>query len=92
MMTTGCKTHDQCMQFGIANGWWPDYNDKGPLDFPRIVRRSALPHGARMSHAIFAAGFASSVSDARRNGWDKPLQGGVHIIDKMQHRIKIVLD
>ena len=83
--------HEACMRHGIEQGWWPDFNDKGPLDWPRRVSLAALPRDATMAHALHSAGFADSVSQARKAGWGTPAVLGVRIIDKKQHRIEIVL-
>ena len=82
--------HKTAMEYGVAQGWWPEYNAKWPLDWPRVVRISGLPANAAMAHAMEAAGFYQSVSAARRNGWSGPLILGVHIVDRMQHRIEII--
>lgn len=82
--------HVQTMEFGAAQGWWPEYNERGPLDWPRKVSLSKLPARATMAHALVAAGFFQSISQARKNGWDKPISRGISIVDKQQHRIEII--
>ena len=82
--------HRTAMEQGVAEGWWPAFNDKGPLDWPRTVRLANLPANATMAHAMAAAGFCASVSQARKNGWVGPAKLGIFIVDKMQRRIEIV--
>ena len=82
--------HKSAMEYGIAHGWWPEFNDKGPLDWPRKVSLTDLPPNAKMAHAMAAAGFCKSVGDGRRNGWNRQVAIGVFIVDKMQHRLEII--
>lgn len=41
-----------------------------------------LPENATMAHAAFKAGMFPSVSQARKNGWDRPLEVGTFKVGK----------
>lgn len=73
------------MAMSVAAGWWEGWTDDGePVPHPVVVRRTDLPPHATMAHALVAAGRFSSNGDARRNGWDKPIQNGDITVGKRQ--------
>jgi tyrosyl-tRNA synthetase len=43
-----------------------------------------------MAHVVVEAGVFKSVSDAKRNGWDKPIETGDFCLTKRQVRFKVV--
>lgn len=73
------------MAMSVAAGWWEGWTEDGePIPHPVVVRRSDLPAHASMAHALVAAGRFTSNGDARRNGWDKPIQNGDLTVGKRQ--------
>jgi len=75
---------------GAKQGWW-DVDDDGNMLAPAIVIDSAeLPDGAVMAHVMAKAGIFPSISQARKNGWDKPLTKGMVTVTKKRIRIKVV--
>lgn len=75
---------------GAELGWW-DVDDQGNMLAPPIVVDSAkLPENAVMAHVMAEAGIFPSISQARKNGWDKPLTKGMFTVTKKKIRIKVV--
>lgn len=70
--------HDRAMQFGQQAGWWEGVGASGdPIAPAVIVKISALEeHETLMAHVVTKHGFFKSVSDARKNGWDRPIELG----------------
>lgn len=58
--------------------------------FPLIVKVSDLPENATMAHVVTAANIFPSVTQARKNGWDKPIEFGDMILTKRRIAIKVV--
>lgn len=47
-----------------------------------VISTLDLPEQATMAHVAHRAGAFPSVSQARKNGWDRPIELGVHRITK----------
>ena len=76
---------------GWFNGWWELDDDGNMIAPPQKFKISDFPENAVMAHVVAAAGIFPSVSQARKNGWDKPLVAGEFQVTKKKIRI-IVLD
>lgn len=63
------------LEWGRRNGWWQAYGEDGP-DPPAIQINAEDFEGKLMAHVMVAAGFFTSVGEAKRNGWDKPVVAG----------------
>lgn len=69
--------HLAFMEAGVVAGWWSGFNPNtlDPLPKPTVIRTSDLePHETLMAHIMVRLGIFKTVSDARRNGWDKPIE------------------
>lgn len=76
---------------GVREGWWESVNERGePVPFPIEVSVSSLPANATMAHALAKAGVFSSVSEARKNGWNKPIELGLVEFKRNKKRVMIV--
>ena len=78
------------MQRGVDSGWWESCDNRGPIPFAIVVRLADLPPTATMAHAIHVAGFAESVGAARKNGWNRPIALGRHVVDKARRAVLVV--
>lgn len=75
---------------GWFEGWW-DLDDDGNMIAPPLkFKISQFPEKAVMAHVMAAAGIFPSVSQARKNGWDKPLVTGEFVVTKKKIRIIVV--
>ena len=76
---------------GIKMGWWESVDKvKGePIPFPKKIKISELKEGANMGDVMFEAGAFTSATQARKNGWNKPLEKGIFKIGKNK-RIELV--
>jgi len=61
----------------------PFESDDGPL-----IR---FPDNWIMAHIMYTAGIFKSISDARRNGWDKPIPKGYQELTVSKRRVKIYI-
>jgi hypothetical protein len=68
------------LEYGRRQGWWQDYQHD-PLP-PRKTVKASDYASKTMAHVMVDAGFFGSVSDARRNGWNKPVTKGLHAVGK----------
>lgn len=70
--------HQETIELGVKLGWWERAGLNGDPIAPAIeVRIQDLePHETLMAHIVAKHGFFKSVSDARKNGWDKPVETG----------------
>lgn len=85
------EEHQEAVIEGFLEGWW-DLDENGNMAaLPQKFKISDFPENAQMAHVIAAAGLFPSVSQARKNGWDKPLVAGEFVVTKKKIRI-IVLD
>jgi hypothetical protein len=58
----------------------------------RTYRLSDFPVGAKLAHVMHRAKFFESVADARRNGWDKPIEPGLYICTADRYPVEITSD
>lgn len=64
--------------------------DGSPLPPAQVFSVAQLGEGATMAHVVVALGMFPSLSQARKNQWDKPLVLGVQELTKKKIRINIV--
>lgn len=89
-MTEICERNRQSVLFGAEQGWWDVDEDGNMLAPPIVVDSTELPEGALMAHVMAAAGIFPSISQARKNGWDKPLTKGLFTVTKKRIRIEVI--
>lgn len=87
-----CKAKsDAALQRGVDEGWWESVAAGNPIDFPIIIKKSELaPNETTMAHVMFKAGMFPSISDAKRNGWDKPIECAVFFFKKKGKKVQVV--
>jgi len=74
----GCeppRTHDDIMRFGQKQGWWTEFDDKGPV-------RVWYVDSAKFkfwSQILVELGFFKSIAEAKNRGWNKPLEIGTFV-------------
>ena len=75
---------------GFLDGLW-DLDDNGEMaPFPIVIDSATLPENALMAHVLAKAGIFPSVGQARKNGWDRPLEKGLIVVTKRKIRIKVI--
>ena len=74
---------------GWLDGWWDLDDDFNPIAKAKVFRISEMGVKENMSHVMHRAGAFSSVSDARRNGWNKPLEKGEWTVTKRKIRVRV---
>lgn len=57
-----------------------------------IINVKDLPPNPTMAHVMVKLGVFPSVNQAKKNGWDKPITLGEHILTKKKVRVQIVDD
>lgn len=72
---------------GFFEGWWCLDEAGNMIAPPKKFKISDFPDNAVMAHVVAAAGIFPSVSQARKNGWDKPLVAGEFVLTKKKIRI-----
>ena len=77
-------------ELGVRYGWWDEYDENGPLPPAKTVSMSAYV-GKTMAHVMADVGFFASVGEARKNGWNRPIEQGLFKVGKNK-RVKIVKD
>jgi hypothetical protein len=65
-------------------------DDCAPIPHPRKFSISELVPGATMANIVVLLGLFPSLSQARKNQWDKPLTLGVHSLTKKKVLVEIV--
>lgn len=86
------KFVDDGLHRGVEMGWWDGVDEKRrePIPFPIIIKISDLPQNATMAHAMAKAGVFKSVSEARKNGWNRPVEKGEWFrLTKRRLRVRI---
>ena len=76
---------------GFLNGWW-DLDEDGNMAAPAQVFKLsdfADVKNPMMAHVMAKAGIFTSISQARKNGWDKPLVEGEWTVTKKKLRIRV---
>ena len=48
-----------------------------------------FPNNALMAHVMAKAGIFSSITQARKNGWDKPIEVGVWTVTKKRIKVEV---
>lgn len=73
------------------HGWEIDAHGN-PLPPPQVFSITELnaDNKTTMAHVMALLGVFKSVGEARRNGWDKPLELGDHCVTKRKIRFRIV--
>ena len=69
------------LEYGRRQGWWRAYTEEGPLPNPRKVFLVDYADKT-MAHVMADLGFFPSVSQARKNGWDRPVTTGLFKVGK----------
>lgn len=82
--------NDIGLQLGVKLGWWESVDSKGPVPFAKIFSLTEFPSQSMLAHVMVKAKLFETVSDARRNGWGKPIQTGEWIVGKLRYRVKVV--
>lgn len=82
----------QGLILGVASGWFESFDEEtlDPIPFPKIFKKSDYNDKATMAHIMREAGIFTSIGEARRAGWDKPIVVGDYIIGKKKIRVRIV--
>lgn len=74
-------------------GWWDLKEDESgdlvPVSKAKVVFISDFPENATMAHVMHSCGLFKSIGDARRNGWNRPIEVGVFTVGKLKTQIKI---
>jgi len=83
------RTHLEMMQFGVDQGWWEEYDDKGPIK----VHMASIEawRGSYRSQLLADLGLFDSVGDARRAGWTQKIQGP-ETFSLFKGRVKVVIE
>ena len=77
---------------GFLDGWW-DLDDDGNMIAPVQTFKLSDFDDVKvpmMAHVMAKAGIFTSIGQARKNGWYKPLVEGEWIVTKKKIRIKVV--
>lgn len=72
---------------GVALGWWDDVDEERcePIKYLRFT----LADGPTMAHVMHKAGAFTSIGEARRNGWDRPIEKGKWTVGKRRKTIVV---
>lgn len=76
---------------GFLSGWWEIDEDGNMSAPPKVFHLSdfAEVKNPTMAHVMAKAGIFPSVSQARKNGWDRPIETGEFTVTKK--KIKIIV-
>lgn len=77
-------------ELGVRNGWWEDWDNNGPIAFPKIFSISELGPVAHTGTIAVSLGMFPSISQARKNGFNKPLTPGTFFFTKKNIRVRII--
>lgn len=75
---------------GWLDEWWDLDENFEPISLPHIIKASDLPLNALMAHVLHQAGIFKSVGEAKKNGWNKPIEFGDLMVTKRKIRIRVV--
>ena len=80
------------MELGVEFGWWPSYdkNTLTPNAPSKIFYIEDFPENATMGHVMAEAGIFPSVTIARKNGWNIPIDVGDYVVTKKKILIRVV--
>lgn len=86
------QRHQETIELGVKLGWWEGAGVNGdPIAPAIVVKISELEeHEKLMAHVVARLGFFKSVSEARKNGWDKPIETGEFWFRKKTVCLRIV--
>jgi len=79
------QLHDKQMQFGINNGWWEEFDHKGPIRVWYI----SIEQFNNWPSVLVNCGLFASKSEARKNGHNKPLEIGTFLLFKGREKFII---
>jgi hypothetical protein len=82
------RRNEEGIQRGAAMGWWDIGPDGNPQKPAQKISKSEMEAENKplMAHLMVDLGFFPSVSQARKNGWDKPLELGRHELGPKKKR------
>jgi hypothetical protein len=69
------------LELGLRWNWWTGYSNGVPNTPPKIVQIADYS-GKLMAHVMADVGFFPSLSQARKNGWDRPVELGEFRVGK----------
>lgn len=75
-------------EIGRRLGWWDEYDADGPIPPAKTVSMANYA-GKTMAHVMADVGFFVSIGEARKNGWNKPVETGIFKVGKHK-RVKII--
>lgn len=75
--------------FGVCMGWWIIAADGEPMGV-KTFKLSDFDERALLAHVMAKAEMFKSVSEARKNGWNKPITKGDFLFKKRRYIIRIV--
>lgn len=76
---------------GFLDGWW-ELDENGDMAAPALVftlSDFAEVKNPLLAHVMAKAAIFPSVGQARKNGWDKPLETGEWTVTKKKIRIRV---
>ena len=85
------REHQEFVIEGFLEGWW-DLDEDGNMAAPAQVFHIsdfAEVKNPLMAHVMAKAGIFTSVGQARKNGWNKPLTSGEWTVTKKKIRIRV---
>jgi hypothetical protein len=74
--------------------WWDvEESLNGPNPIPKPVERFVedFPPGATMAHVMHHIRAFASIGDARRNGWNRPIEPGIFTIGKGKNKKSVLI-
>ena len=77
-------------EIGVREGWWEDWNESGPIPFPKNFSITELGEGATIANVVVGLGLFPSINQARKNGFNAPLTLGTFEFTKKKIRVRIV--
>lgn len=87
------RNQEKLQELADLHGWDIDERTGEPLppwqEFSFFELDREFNGNATMAHVMHRAGVFKSVSEARKNGWNKPLQFGDFVVTKKKIRIRI---
>lgn len=69
------------LEFGRRQGWWTGFSKSGPNVTIETIKVDDW-NQQTMAHLVVHLGWFPSVSQARKNGWDRPVEPGVFRMGK----------
>jgi len=78
------------MELGVRIGWWEDWDQAGPIDFPQTFKMSQFGDEPQLAHVLVELKIFPSLTQARKNGFDKPLTLGDHVFTKRKIRARVI--